>query len=238
MRPLRSAVTVQTVQRQPSLESPQRPLSSSRMSISSLVDDDASVSASNVILPAKETLQSGDITGASVRRLAAASAHQDSASSFQRSPLERLATSSTHNQIINTVGTKEADSAYTHIADQSDLTSALHATTTGDASAVARLPIARGSPPPKELPSNEDVQMDGSTPSTVPLLKSPPELPGLHELSPEELERLVAEVVREEGFVKLVGTVHSYGIGVAVDAALSKLESLDTMWRVKMLLGR
>ncbi|KAG2055232.1 hypothetical protein BDR06DRAFT_1020454 [Suillus hirtellus] len=80
--------------------------------------------------------------------------------------------------------------------------------------------------PPPPLPSSvtrslqsESRPLEGCHSSRTQLVASLHDNPALHKLSHAELETIVAQVIREEGFVQL-------------------LASLDTMWRVKGLLGQ
>ena len=68
---------------------------------------------------------------------------------------------------------------------------------------------------------------------------SAPRVPALYDLSRAELETLVGEVVREEGFVKLVSLTIFVGKRELrlKRSLIHQLESLDSMWRVKALLG-
>ncbi|KAG1799740.1 uncharacterized protein HD556DRAFT_1231166, partial [Suillus plorans] len=66
---------------------------------------------------------------------------------------------------------------------------------------------------------SESQPLEGRNPTRTQLVASLHDTPALHKLSHAELESIVAQVIREEGFVQL-------------------LASLDTMWRVKGLLGQ
>ncbi|OAX37402.1 hypothetical protein K503DRAFT_237550 [Rhizopogon vinicolor AM-OR11-026] len=77
--------------------------------------------------------------------------------------------------------------------------------------------------PPPPLPSSvtrsRELEGRSSEGSRTQLLSSLRDTPALYNLSHAELESMVAEVIREEGFVQL-------------------LASLDTLWRVKGFLGQ
>ncbi|KAG2119939.1 uncharacterized protein F5147DRAFT_125896 [Suillus discolor] len=80
--------------------------------------------------------------------------------------------------------------------------------------------------PPPPLPSSvtrslqsENRPLESHNSTRTQLVASLLDTPALHKLSHAELESIVAQVIREEGFVQL-------------------LASLDTMWRVKGLLGQ
>ena len=61
---------------------------------------------------------------------------------------------------------------------------------------------------------------------------------GLYELSKDQLERLVAEVVREEGFAELVSIrSHLDHARTTPTNPLSQMNSLDGMWKIKGLVG-
>ncbi|KAG1799742.1 uncharacterized protein HD556DRAFT_1231134 [Suillus plorans] len=80
-------------------------------------------------------------------------------------------------------------------------------------------------PPPPLPPSvtrslqSENRSLESHNSTRTQLVASLHDTPALHKLSHAELESIVAQVIREEGFVQL-------------------LASLDTMWRVKGLLGQ
>ncbi|KAG2153722.1 uncharacterized protein EDB93DRAFT_1239672 [Suillus bovinus] len=80
--------------------------------------------------------------------------------------------------------------------------------------------------PPPPLPSSvtrslqsESRSLENRNPTRTQLVASLHDNPALHKLSHAELESIVAQVIREEGFVQL-------------------LASLDAMWRVKGFLGQ
>lgn len=80
--------------------------------------------------------------------------------------------------------------------------------------------------PPPPLPStvtrslqSESRPVEGRDSTRAQFVASLHDTPALHKLSHAELESIVAQVVREEGFAQL-------------------LASLDTMWRVKGFLGQ
>ncbi|KAG2121330.1 hypothetical protein BD769DRAFT_1361433 [Suillus cothurnatus] len=80
--------------------------------------------------------------------------------------------------------------------------------------------------PPPPLPSSvtrslqpESRPSEGHNSARAQLITSLHDTPALHKLSHAELESIVAQVIREEGFAQL-------------------LASLDTMWRVKGFLGQ
>lgn len=80
--------------------------------------------------------------------------------------------------------------------------------------------------PPPPLPSSvtrslqsESRPLESRDSTRTQLVASLHDNPALHKLSHAELESIVAQVIREEGFAQL-------------------LASLDTMWRVKGLLGQ
>ena len=77
-------------------------------------------------------------------------------------------------------------------------------------------------------------------PAALGAVLSVPKAPALYDLSRTELETLVGEVVREEGFVRLVSPLPLCCASGELRLTLSlihQLENLDSMWRVKALLG-
>ncbi|KIP07352.1 hypothetical protein PHLGIDRAFT_13299 [Phlebiopsis gigantea 11061_1 CR5-6] len=81
--------------------------------------------------------------------------------------------------------------------------------------------VAPSAVPMLETPSlqPESQTMDVDTPGDTLVTTLLPKITGIYDLAGTELESLVAGVIREDGFVKL-------------------LENLDSMWRIKILLGQ
>lgn len=124
-------------------------------------------------------------------------------------------------------------------------------------------PATRNSSETAQSSSNQSSSHDTSAPSSFSSGMMPPPPPATHPLSLEaepneshkaefmeslkktcslntlsrsQLEDLVAQVVREDGFAKLV-CIHNSVVHLS-DLMLLKLESLDSMWKVKGYLGR
>ncbi|KAI0930187.1 hypothetical protein AcV5_006970 [Taiwanofungus camphoratus] len=84
---------------------------------------------------------------------------------------------------------------------------------------VTSLPSAPSFVNPTMLARSETSSCTNATPETPALVVSLQKIPALYDLPRADLENLVARVVREEGFDKL-------------------LKELDTMWRIKGFLGQ
>lgn len=94
---------------------------------------------------------------------------------------------------------------------------------------------------PLEVPA-EPAAVAASSAGSVPaadIAASLRDSAGLYALPKEELEKLVAEVIREEGFADLVRAFPCQFIpcGVLIVRGGMKMKALDGMWRVKGLVG-
>jgi len=103
--------------------------------------------------------------------------------------------------------------------------------------------------PPPPLPSSvtrslqpESRPSEGHNSARAQLITSLHDTPALHKLSHAELESIVAQVIREEGFAQLVSVIEGFNKGTITSGGaanrIPQLASLDTMWRVKGFLGQ